>query len=238
MFELLLNAITIALSKDTREGISTIVDLLRRSPDWQKEICTIEARISFEVRERIDLLEDIISEKLESLEYQIISIQAFRTAIHELATNAFEHGRSQRLHSPIRIIVDITPTYVAVSVINPKGSKIKLSEALSSGMKYLKKSGKMGRGRGLLTVCRSAVVVMPIGNEGVKALVYRDVVEINDMIIDNIPVVMIENGHSNPSLGRRLIDHLEEGNYSHVVVCFDLNEIELCKKMEKEYIEK
>ena len=55
MFELLLNAAKLVFSKDTRDSASVIIDALTRSPEWQKEMCTLDARISPDVRERVNL---------------------------------------------------------------------------------------------------------------------------------------------------------------------------------------
>jgi hypothetical protein len=44
MFELFVNAAKFAVSDDVRKSTSAILDLIRRSPEWERDICTLEAK--------------------------------------------------------------------------------------------------------------------------------------------------------------------------------------------------
>jgi anti-sigma regulatory factor (Ser/Thr protein kinase) len=223
MFELLLNAATLALSKDARETANSLVDALTRSPEWKKEICTIEARIPYKERERAQLLEDLISDKLKTLSYGTKPSRAFRTVYGELTGNAFEHGTKGLKDERVRLVIDISPTYVATSVYNPRGTRVDIDKWIAQAADHLKSTEKMRRGRGLLVAYRKADVLEPIGTEGVKAVVYRDSVEIITDQHKSFKIVVATAGHSNPSFGKRIVEHLEKLNEKGIVLCLDPN---------------
>src|SRR5262245_37778842 len=225
MFELLLNAATIALSKDARESASSLLELIRRSPDWEKAIGTVEARISSDVRERVQLVEDLIAEKLKGLSYRPESIAAFRTATTEFADNAFEHGVVNAKRAAIKIVIETSLTYVSTTVHNPKGSEFDLERGLASAAASRIESRHAARGRGLVLVCRRADVVQMAGSEAIKALVYRDAVDIKTLEIQSVVVAIGMAGHANPSLPRRIREYLDDNHGKKIVICLDAKQL-------------
>jgi hypothetical protein len=61
-------------------------------------------------------------------------------------------------------------------------------------------------------VCRRADVVQMVGSEAIKALVYRDAVDIKTLEIRNVVVAIVTAGHANPSLPRRIREYLDENH--------------------------
>ena len=234
VFELLLNAVKVAVSKDVRDSAASVVDLLRRSPDWEKSIGTIEAKISVQVRERAQLIADLVADKLQSLNYQPDSIQAFRNAIEELTANAFEHGISDANRQVVRIVVETTPSYVATTVHNPKGSRFDLAESLESAAQHRSGSHNTGRGRGLMLVSRRADVLEMVGAEAIKALVYRDAVQLETHNEKAVVIAIVRSGHANPSLPRRLRLFLDEHAGKPMVLCLDPREFDAFTNRESE----
>ena len=230
VFELLINAVKVATSKDAREDAASLIEFLRRSPDWEKSIGTIEARISADVRERVQLIEDLVADKLKSLEYRPVSIEAFRTSIAELAANAFEHGVSSSRRELIKIVVETSPTYVATTVHNPKSSKFRLESALELATERRVKSHNTGRGRGLALVSRRVDVVQMVGEEAIKTLVYHDAVEIATHKEEAVLVAVLTAGHSNPSLARRIRGYLDEHIGKKIVLCLDPRDFDVYRR--------
>jgi len=226
VFELLLNAVKVAVSKDARESAASVVELLRRSPDWEKAIGTIEARVSIDVRERVQLIEDLVADKLVALSYKPASIAAFRTALTELAANAFEHGIVDAKRAVVRVLVETSPSYVATTVHNPKGSTFQLADALEAAARHRLATSKTGRGRGLVLVSRRVDVVQMVGDDAVKTLVYRDAVEIETHKAGEVIIAVVAAGHANPSLPRRIRDYLDDHPGEKIVLCLDAKEFE------------
>ena len=234
VFELLLNAVKVVVSKDARESAASIVDLLRRSPDWEKSIGTIEAKVSVHVRERAQLIGDLVADKLQSLNYQPDSIQAFRNAIEELTANAFEHGITDPKRQVVRIVVETTPSYVATTVHNPKGSRFALDDALKSAAEHRSGSQNTGRGRGLMLVSRRVDVLEMLGDEAIKALIYRDAVRLETHQEKAVVVAIVRAGHANPSLPRRIRAFLDEHAGKPLVLCLDPREFDAFTNRESE----
>ena len=226
MFELVFNAVKFAMSKDARESAASIIELVRRSPDWEKSIGTIEARISLEVRERVQLIEDLVADKLKLLAYRAESIEAFRTATTELTANAFEHGVINPKRPVIRLVIETSPSYVATTVHNPKGSGFDLARALESAARHRTESQNKGRGRGLVLVTRRVDAIQMVGTSAIKTLVYRDAVEVKTHKEGSVLVAVVEGGHVNPSLPRRIRDYLDEHAGKKIVLCLDPREFD------------
>lgn len=231
MFELLVNAVKMGVSKEVRGSANALLDLLTRSPDWAKEICTVEARIPTNEKEQASLICDLISYKLDALSYRPDSIRAFRMAYRELVVNAFEHGIKQGHNNRVTIVLNVSPTYVATSILNPKGSAVELTKWIKLGAQQLIDTGKMKRGRGLQVVYHASDVLEPVGNQGVKFVIYRDAVELETGSIEGHTILFVVSGHSNPSLGRQLVKHLEsilkqgslkeEIDKQRIIICLD-----------------
>jgi hypothetical protein len=69
MIEVFINAIKFLVSEDARTAGSSIVDLIRRTPEWQKGIGELEVRVSRDAFETAHLIRDLCVEKLAILEY-------------------------------------------------------------------------------------------------------------------------------------------------------------------------
>jgi anti-sigma regulatory factor (Ser/Thr protein kinase) len=224
MFEILLNAVKFAISKDAHSSANALVSMFSKSPEWRKVICTIEARVAISEQERLHFLEDLIVSKLHNLSYQEETCQRFRVVFRELVDNRLQHVCKDG-NQPVRLVVDTSPTYVSLTVYNPKGSPVDLTSWLQVGTLHLRESKKEGRGRGLLLAARKADTLEGVKSQAVKASLYRDVVCFEKVNLKSLTVVTVLAGHSNPSLGRRLTEYLENINASSLILCLDPREI-------------
>ena len=164
MIEILLNAARLAVSKDAREGVSGLIAALDNAPAWKRSVVTLEAAFTGEEKERLHLLRDVIVQKLQSLDYQPRTCGNFRLVFGELSANAIEHGKPSRWRKA-RVLVDVSQTYVSLTVFNPKRSKVNLTRWIERAKDHLVATQKRGRGRGLLMTYRKADSLEQVGGQ-------------------------------------------------------------------------
>src|SRR5215467_9879335 len=126
MIELLLSAAKLALSEDARKSATGLIEFIRKSPDWQKDICTLEAKVDADSREHAFLLGGLTADKMWTLGYAKDSINDFLYVYRELTSNAFEHGCKPASKDRVTILIEVTAHYISVSVRNPSGAKFDL----------------------------------------------------------------------------------------------------------------
>lgn len=222
MYELILNAIKIATSKDTRESASSLIQLAKRSPEWKKDICTIEAKIRKSDREQATLLAELVESKLSNLGYRNATIDDFEVVFDELTSNSFEHG-CKVSRSVIQLIIDVSGTYVALTVLNPSRSRFDFDKAIEKAGTKIKRDSLALRGEGLRMVADLADTLEAAReNNGVKAVLYRGRVVLRTKVYDDVAIISVTNPDSlfNPSLERRVLASLSEHKGKSVVLDF------------------
>lgn len=224
MFELALNTVKVATSKDVRNGIASVVELLTRSPEWQRDSCAIDVTVTNEAAEKLYHLETVVEEKLSSLAFPVAAQDAFRTSLRELFSNAVQHGASGDPRTRISVSIEICPTFVSVTVLNPSGKSVSLPDCFTASSAHLRETKQHGRGRGLfMTYARADTlsVVGDNGDNGVKAVTYRDRVSIKSETRNAATVVVPVSGFTNPSIGRRIVDYLKRHSEGPTILCLD-----------------
>jgi len=204
MIKILLDAVKIALSKDARQSASGLIEFIRRSPNWQKDICTLEATIGSDSQEYTYLLGGLTKEKMKALGYGNESVSAYEFVYRELTSNAFEHGCPKN-KPRVTIIIEITSHFVSVTIRNPRGAIFNLNSLIEAQKEKLARNPNLSRGRGLVA-CReyADVLQMTPKNDGVKAVFYNPPVKLKTERIENLAVVRLIEGMENPSMPRRL----------------------------------
>lgn len=203
MVEILLNAAKLAFSEDARKSVSALVDFIRRTPQWQSDICELEARVDLAHREVAVLLQSLTEAKLQNLDFSADAVAAFRLAAHELIINAFENGCED--DKAITVALSTSPSYVSVSVHNARGHDFDLYEQLEVSRARLEQNPKSTRGRGLITVEEAADALEQAGSRGVKAVIYRERVQFERLNAENPAIFKLLGGMYNPSLSRRIV---------------------------------
>ena len=210
MFKIFLNAVEIVASKDFRDSAGALFKLITTSPEWQRDIVSIDARLSQDYEERVDLITDLVSEKMESLGYSEESRRALGVCVSELMSNAFTHAASSSGEA-IHLQFDVSSTFVAVQVRNPKTVPVELNEWMAKAIKHLQATKKRERGRGLISVYRQSDRLSKVGSDGLKAVFYRQQVELGllrSRVGPDTFVLIAMAGHKNPSFARRVCDQL------------------------------
>ncbi|MBE7535437.1 MAG: ATP-binding protein [Anaerolineales bacterium] len=220
MFDLFLNTAKLITSEDARKSASAILELIRRSPEWQKDICTLEASIKRSYVEQAILLSDLTTTKMENLHFDSEAITAFKVIFLELIRNAFEHGcKSDK--DAVKIIIEITKTYVGLSIVNPKGKKFAPDNIIASNKSSLSKNPSLLRGRGLLLVKQLSDTLTTIENgAGIKAVVYSDRIQFDSDVFEGLIVITVKSGFYNPSLSERLGDEIAKLPQLDVILNF------------------
>jgi len=219
MFELLLDAMKLALSKDARENAAALIELFRHSPDWQKDICTLEARIGHGEAERAWLVRDLLVAKLDALSFPDDCRRQYATTFTELARNAFEHGG--RTRSPVRVVADTSSTFIATVFFNARHHAPDLPKALRDARERLASDPAAASGRGLLLASEHADELTIVEPKGIKAVFYQDRVRIVTKTVRGILLVSIAAGHLNPSVTRRLMTFLERDRPAALILVLD-----------------
>ncbi len=219
MIDLILNAVKIAVSEDTRKSASALVDFIKRSPAWQQEICTLEAHIENTSVEHAYLLGGLTSDKMQSLGYTSDAITAFEYTYRELTSNAFEHGCRPGSKDRVTIAIDITMHYVSFAVRNPSGRQFELEQIIESQRTNLTADQRSKRGRGLVIAAEFADSLSPIENgEGVKAVFYKPAVVLRLSQLDDVAIIHVIDGLENPSIRRRIRDIAEPQLGKHLIL--------------------
>lgn len=229
MFEILLNTAKLAISKDARESASAIIDLFHNSPEWEKDICTIDAKIGKDEKEKSLLINDLVKNKLKNLKYEESIVNNFSYIYAELSDNLFEHGCTDK--EQVRILLDITESYTAASFFNSKSIKFNFKEELDT--KNFDPTSTRGRGIAISKI--KADEITSIGTKGIKFIVYNKPIKTSvKLISDKEIAIIIESGHDNPSLSKKIIAelnnfltekyypyHEKEAEYEDIIIFLD-----------------
>ena len=211
MFEMILNTAKFAASKDVRQSAASLIEIIRRSPEWQRDIVNLEAKIARTYAEQATLLSGLTISKMKNLGYVDEGITAFEGSFAELVTNAFEHG-TRNDQDIVTIIVQITFQYVVLTVLNPKRQKFDPERIMLNNRRELTLNQFQKRGRGLLAVEEWADEIGSVQDkEGVKTIFYKDRVSFEvKKLKEDLVVLRVSSGLLNPSLKRRLLNQADE----------------------------
>lgn len=205
MIDLLLGAAKLALSEDARKTASSLVEFIRKSPGWQKDICTLEAKVDVDSREHAYLLGGLTADKMRSLGYGADSVNDFAYVYRELTSNAFEHGCKPASKDRVTILIEVTAHYISVTIRNPPGAKFDLPALLERQAAHLSKDSRSKRGRGLV-ICNEFAdsLTTDADGDGVKALFYKPSVALKLSKLEGVAIIHIMEGLENPSIRRRI----------------------------------
>lgn len=206
MIQIILDTVKTLLSDDARRSASGLVEFIKRSPSWKKDICTLEAHVSRDAREHAYFLGELTIQKMQSLSYSGECIGSCEFVYRELTANAFEYGwRRAERSGYIKIVLEITRDFVSASIFNPKRRVFDLDAIIKKQETILKFDPHPKRGRGLVMSAEYADDLQrtPKG-DGVKALFFRNRVELKTESHGEVAFVHVQGGLGNPSFVRRL----------------------------------
>jgi len=223
MIDLILKAAKLAFSEDGRKSASAIIDLIRHSPEWRKDLCALSTKIGYSRQEYAAILAGLAVSKLVNLEYPIEAVRAFRTCYNELVSNAFGHGCGKREH--IKVTIDIASALVAATVENARGRNFNVFERLESKRAELDNNPRSLRGRGLILISDLSDELQYLPPRGVKAVIYKERFGCDALGLSDFQIIRIRSGERNPSLGRR-IGEVDSASLRTTDVVLDVSLIE------------
>jgi len=180
---------------------------------------TFRATILVDDFSHVARFSDEAAKRMTSYRFEVESIAAFQTIIHELVSNAFEHG-CRPGDTSIEVSSEITTASAKLVVLNAKGSTLASHMLLADGIGEPQPISP--RGRGLFLASRLSDWLLmdnPHGRGRVAVGLFRDRVVISSVHLTNgITVLCVSGGIHNPSLRRRILEEIESHEPDDIIV--------------------
>jgi two-component sensor histidine kinase len=169
-------------------------------------------------------LSGVVVRRMTALAYPPECVAAFRTSLHELTSNAFEHGCPKKIEK-IEVRIEVTAASVRLRITNPKGAKIKREALLDTrGPRETLPDPTSLRGRGLLLVLRVSdwlSVDNALKRGYAEAGFFRSRVRIvATQVSERTTVLTVSGGVHNSSLQNRLIGEIYSREDDDIVIEF------------------
>jgi anti-sigma regulatory factor (Ser/Thr protein kinase) len=126
----LLEFLRLLVSKDTRETAKEVLRLVKRSPEWKKDIVLLEGKFPAGEEEHAKVMTSQAMRLLASKKFGNEQIQRARFVSLELIRNAFEHGLKRDQDGQIQVRIEVSSDFYRIGVTDP-GSGFDLAEELS-----------------------------------------------------------------------------------------------------------
>jgi anti-sigma regulatory factor (Ser/Thr protein kinase) len=107
------------LSKETRETAGEILKLIKRSPEWKKDLVIAEGKFSSSNKEQVQVLISHAVRLLAGKKWDDEEIQRGRFVSLELLRNAFEHGLKQEPKGEIQVKIEVSSNFYRIDIIDP-----------------------------------------------------------------------------------------------------------------------
>jgi anti-sigma regulatory factor (Ser/Thr protein kinase) len=223
MIDVIFNAVKFVVSPEFRSSAASIVEHLRKTPEWEKDFCTLDITIPRRSAEQAVFFRDLAAVKLAALTFRPPTVTAFKTSFTELVGNAFEHG-CRGLWPRVNIVIEITVSFAALAVYNSRWRRLDLQRQLERARARLDADPGARRGQGLVLVSKLADELRQDGPRGVKAVFYPAPVEFNVRTFGDLAVIKLNNAESldNPAAGRRLLDLASNYLTHHIILNFNV----------------
>lgn len=114
-----LELLKMLLSKETYETTGEILRLIKRSPEWKKDLVIVEGKLSLSNKEQVQVLISHAVRLLASKKWDNEEIQSSRFVSLELVCNAFEHGLKQEPKGKIQVKIEVASNFFKIDVTDP-----------------------------------------------------------------------------------------------------------------------
>lgn len=168
--------------KDTRDALKELVELIRKKPEWQADLITLDEKLQYADEARAGILVQFLREALLQKEWQAKRAGVAEFVIQEIVDNAFHHGKpADGSSGKVRVNATLTSAWVSCRVTDA-GAGFDLARTLEQQQA----SGEPG---GLTRVRQLASKLVQEGRNTIEVMVRTTPGAIDVVVIDGIQVV-------------------------------------------------
>ena len=186
---MLLDIAKLLFQKDTREAVKELVDLIRRRPEWQAELISLDEKFDYADEPRAGLLVRFLREALLQKEWQPRRAGVAEFVIQEIVDNAFQHGKpAAGSNGVVRFNATLTPSWVSCRVTDA-GPGFDLAQTLQQQAN--------GEARGLARVQGLTSKLLQDGRNTIEVVIRSTPGAIDVAVIDGVHIVTMSGrlGH-------------------------------------------
>lgn len=219
--EIILNGVKVATSAEFRKAGAAIIEQIRSEPEWRRDVVNLHAKLDRDGSPQLRLLLSLAIDKLRELKFDDGALRAYKVVFQELSANALEHGLRDQPGKMVGLEMELCPAYTELTLLNPAGVPFEIDRTLEEMNQRLTEDSNRTRGRGLVNAAFwSETLTSTHSGRGVRALILPQSVDIKVWDLGGVLVLRPLSGHSNPSLGRRLIEQSTRKPLADVVLDF------------------
>lgn len=167
--------------KDTRDAVKELVDLLRKKPEWQADLITLDEKLKYADEARAGILVQFLREALLQKQWEAKRAGVAEFVIQEVVDNAFQHGKPvDGSGGVVRINAALSSAWVSCRVTDA-GPGFDLAQVLEK-----QAAGEPG---GLTRIRALASKLLQEGRNTIEVMVRSTPGVIDIAVIDGIQVV-------------------------------------------------
>jgi anti-sigma regulatory factor (Ser/Thr protein kinase)/anti-anti-sigma regulatory factor len=167
--------------KDTRDALKELVALIRKKPEWQADLITLNEKLGYTDEPRAGVLVQFLREVLLKKEWPPKRAGVAEFVIQELVDNAFHHGKpADGSSGAVRINATLTSSWVSCRITDD-GPGFDLAQTLEQQAR--------GEPSGLSQIHELASKLVQDGRNTVEVVVRNTLGAIEVMVIDGVQVV-------------------------------------------------
>jgi anti-anti-sigma factor len=168
--------------KDTRDAFKELVALIRKKPEWQADLITLDEKLKYADEERAGILVQFLREALLQKQWEAKRAGVAEFVIQEVVDNAFHHGKPADGSGVVRINATLSSAWVSCRVTDA-GPGFDLAQVLEQQAK--------SEPSGLTRIRQLAAKLLQDGRNTIEVMVRATPGAIDVAVIDGIQVVSL-----------------------------------------------
>lgn len=125
----LIGVMKILLSSESRKTAAEILSVIKKSPEWKKDLMVVNESFSASKRPEMEILVDFLADLLASKQWDDDQVRSAHFVISELIQNALEHGLGDSKKRRIGVKARVSKNLFHIAVTDP-GPGFNLQEEL------------------------------------------------------------------------------------------------------------
>jgi anti-sigma B factor antagonist len=178
---MLIDIAKLLFQKDTRDAVKELVELVRRKPEWQADLITLDEKLKYADEARAGVLVQFLREALLQKQWEPKRAGVAEFVIQEVVDNAFHHGKpADGSSGAVRINATLSSAWVSCRVTDA-GPGFDLARVLEQQAQ--------GEASGLTRIRELASKLLQDGRNTIEVLVRHTPGVIDVAVIDGIQIV-------------------------------------------------